>query len=724
MNAPLPGASAMGDGAAVLARARLSIPGMHCAGCIAKVERLLGAADGVYGARVDFSEKSVAIDHDAAQIDVPQLVRTLEQNGFAAHPILTLDEAADSADAAAARHHAMLLSALGVAAFASMNIMLLSVSIWSGLAGNGRTIFHWLSAAIAVPTVIWSGRPFFQSAWGAVRHGRTNMDVPISIAVLLTTGMSLYETATHGPHAWFDGAVMLLFFLLGGRVLDSMMRERARAGASALMAAGAAGAMLVDGTGRAVWHAASAIRAGDMMLVAAGERLAADGVLIDAAARIDQSILTGEAASIPFAKGQMLLAGMLNLDAPIRVVARAVGDDRRIAELARAMRDAGQQKSRYVRIADRAARLYTPVVHALAALGFLGWMVAGAGAHQSLLVAVAVLLITCPCALGLAVPVAQVVASGALMRSGLLVKDGSALERLAECDMVLLDKTGTLTLGRPVPQSLDGLDATARAVALALAQASSHPLSRGLARSLNEAGAVPADVSDIAETPGIGMQGLWQGQKVTLGRHATGQDAAQDVGMSVTLTIGDGAAHVIVMEDVLRPDATAALGALRSLGMPQQIISGDGAAAVAKVAQALTLSATATADPDAKLALIERLRAEGKRVLMVGDGLNDGPALAAAHASIAPSSASDVGQQAADMVFMGDSLNALPRAVRAARMTQRVVRSNFMLAIIYNVIAVPMAMAGWVTPLVAAVAMSSSSLIVVANSLRLVRAAR
>lgn len=720
MNAPLPGAASIGDGAAALTRARLSIPGMHCSGCIAKVERLLSASDGVYGARVDFSEKSVAIDHDAALIDVPQLVRTLEQNGFAAHPILTLDAAADSADVAAARHHAMLLSALGVAAFASMNIMLLSVSIWSGLAGDGRTIFHWLSAAIAVPTVIWSGRPFFQSAWGALRHGRTNMDVPISIAVLLTTGMSLYETATRGPHAWFDGAVMLLFFLLGGRVLDSMMRERARAGASALMGASASGAMLVDAAGRAVWHAASAIRPGDVMLVAAGDRLAADGVLIDGDARIDQSMLTGEAASIAFTKGQMLLAGMLNLDAPIRVEARAVGDDRRIAELARAMRDAGQQKSRYVRIADRAARFYTPVVHALAALGFLGWMVAGAGAHQSLLVAVAVLLITCPCALGLAVPVAQVVASGALMRSGLLVKDGSALERLAECDMVLLDKTGTLTLGRPMPQSLDGLDGTARGVALALAQASSHPLSRGLARSLNDAGVVPADVSEIAETPGVGMSGQWQGQRVTLGRGAPLAHA----GMAMSLAIGDGAAVTIAMEDVLRPDAAAALAALSALGLPQQIISGDGAGAVEKVAQMLHLPATAAADPDAKLALIKALRAEGRRVLMVGDGLNDGPALAAAHASIAPSSASDVGQQAADLVFMGDSLNALPRAVRAARMTQRVVRGNFLLAIIYNVIAVPLAMAGWVTPLVAAVAMSSSSLIVVANSLRLVRAAR
>lgn len=691
---------------------RMAVPGMRCAGCIAKLESGLVTQAGIVAARVDFGAKQVRVTH-VPDLAVPDLVAAFDRIGFTAHPVATLTEADPE--------QKRLLSALGVAGFAAMNIMLLSVAIWSGMLAGSRELFHWLSAAIAIPAVAWAGRPFFTSAWRALKHGRTNMDVPISIGVILATGMSLYETITHGPHAWFDGATMLLFFLLAGRVLDGAMRERARKGAAALMEASAPGAMVVGYDGVARWRDARDIIAGDVMLVAAGERFAADGVVHTGESRIDAAILTGESAAATARPGSPVLAGMLNLDAPLTVDVTAVGEDRTIAGLARAMEDAGQSRSRYVRIADRAARLYAPAVHTLAALSFAGWMIAGASFHQSLLIAVAVLIITCPCALALAVPVAQVVASGALMRSGILVKDGSALERLATADRLLLDKTGTITLGKPVPVSLDGLDARQRGIALALAQASSHPLSRGLAAALVAAGAKPATVSDIAETAGQGMRGLADGVAAELGRPMQSGD---DASLAVELRLAGEPAVRIALADRIRPDAADALARMTAQGFRPMILSGDSVAAVGAVARELGVSAIASARPDEKLEHIERFQANGEHVLMVGDGLNDGPALAAAHVSMAPSSASDVGQQAADMVFMGDSLLAVPRAVRAARATAAVVRQNFALAIGYNALAVPLAMAGYVTPLIAAVAMSLSSLIVVGNSLRLAGAAK
>jgi Cu2+-exporting ATPase len=697
-------------GAAPCGDTRLAVPGMRCAGCIAKLERGLAAEPGVISARVDFGGKQVRIAH-LPEVDVPALVAAIDRIGFAAHPMAQAPEPD--------REQRRLLSALAVAGFAAMNIMLLSVSVWSGADGGNRAMFHWLSAAIAIPAVAWAGRPFFSSAWGALRRGRTNMDVPISIGVLLTTGMSLFETITGGAHAWFDGATMLLAFLLAGRVLDGAMRERARKGASALMQASAPGAMVIAADGSTEWRRAEDIVPGATMLVAAGDRLAADGLVASGESRVDASILTGESAPMNADAGVRLLAGMLNLDSPLTVSVTAAGEDRAIAGLARAMEDAGQHRSRYVRIADRASRLYAPAVHTLAALSFAGWMIAGAGVHQSLLIAVAVLLITCPCALGLAVPVAQVVASGALMRRGILVKDGSALERLAEADRVLLDKTGTLTLGRPEPVDIMVLTARQQGIARALMQASNHPLGRGLSGALALAGVAPAAVENIREQAGEGMTGRIDGHAVAIGR-----PQHSETGLSVEYREAGSAPVLVRFTDFLRPDADAALAQLQALHLDAMIVSGDRAEAVGTVARQLGISAVPEARPQDKLDLIARLQGAGHRVLMVGDGLNDGPALAAAHVSIAPSSASDVGQQASDLVFMGDGLSAVPCAVRAARATRAIVRQNFVLAIGYNILAVPLAIGGFVTPLVAALAMSLSSLIVVGNSLRLVRAAR
>jgi Cu2+-exporting ATPase len=690
----------------------LVVPAMHCAGCMGKVERGLGQVAGVASARVNLSARQVRVDHDAS-VTVPALVGALDAIGFASQP-----RAEDAAPPPSAVRP--LLAPLGVAAFACMNVMLLSVSIWSGADGATKELFHSLSALIGVPAIAYAGRPFFTSAWAALKHWRTNMDVPISIGVTLATALSLYETMTGGHDAWFDGTLMLLLFLLTGRALDAAMRDRARAGVDALLRQAAPGAMVVGKGGSLEWLAARDLVPGMVIRVAAGERLAADGTIISGASRFDQSLLTGESAPVPGAAGSDVHAGTLNMDAPVDVRVTASGSDTSLAEIARLMEAAGQARSSYVRIADRASRLYAPAVHTLAALAFVGWLLAGVGVHQAAIIAIAVLIVTCPCAIGLAVPVAQVVASGALMKAGIMVKDGSALERLSGIDVAFLDKTGTLTLGEPTPDpaTLGSLSVDEAAVAMALASHSRHPLSRAIARALARTGCKAADLADVAEIPGHGVRARWQGRDVALRRPENGE------GVATALIVGDGPVRLIPLADRLRPDAEAALDRLVKLGVSASILSGDNAEAVAQVARTTGLAGRGDAGPADKQAAIAASQAQGHRVLMVGDGLNDGPALAAADASIAPGTASDVGRQAADLVFLGESLQAVPAALGAARATMRVVRQNFAMAIGYNVLAVPLALAGMLNPLLAAVAMSTSSLIVIANSLRLVGCAK
>ena len=690
----------------------LAVPGMHCAGCMSKVERGLCQMPGVFTARVNLSARTVAIEHDP-DLQPHDLVEALTTLGY---------EAQERMGGLTQNFSEVrpLLAPLAVAGFATMNVMLLSVGIWSGADGSTRELFYWLSALIGVPAIAYAGQPFFRSAWRVLRHGRTNMDVPISLGVLVATALSLYETVRGGAHAWFDGSLMLLTFLLAGRVLDAMMRDRARTGVNALLSQSAKGATVIAPDGQLRWVGASELLPGMIMRIAAGERLAADGEIVSGASRFDQSLLTGESAPVALRKGETALCGILNLASPVDVRVSRAGQNTALAEIARLMEASTQNRSSYVRIADRAARLYAPAVHILAALTVVGWLVAGAGVYQALVTGVAVLIITCPCALGLAVPVAQVVASGSLMRAGIMVKDGSALERLALVDRALLDKTGTLTLGRPLPDPaiLDSLNAEEAQVALGLASHSRHPLSRALAQALSDRGVPVPQLENVRERAGEGVSGRWQGKLVALRRpDVSGATAA-------ALEIEGSPTRLIHFTDQLRPDALEALAKLKRMKVDCSILSGDTTEAVAHIARQTGLLAQGNARPSDKQEAVARLRAAGRHVLMVGDGLNDGPALAAADASMAPGSASDVGLQAADLVFVQASLLALPRSIGAARRTMAVVKQNFAMAVVYNMAAIPLAIAGLVTPLMAAIAMSTSSLLVVGNSLRLRNAAR
>ncbi|WP_281978332.1 cation-translocating P-type ATPase [Pseudorhizobium flavum] len=697
----------------------LSVPGVHCGTCITAIEKALQARPDVERARVNLSTKRVSIvwkeEVSGVRSDPLELVQTIRKaTGYDAHLFSSAEDAGD-------RLQRELIRAVAVSGFAAANIMLLSVSIWSGAEASTRDLFHWISAMIAAPALVYAGRFFYQSAWNALRHGRTNMDVPIALAITLSYAVSLWETMHHGQHAWFDATVSLLFFLLIGRTLDHVMRDRARAAISGLARLSPRGAMVLAEDGAREYRPIEDIRPGDRLMIAAGERIPVDGVVESGRSDLDLSIVNGESAPTVAGPGDAVQGGILNLTGSLVIRATAAAKDSFLAEVISLMEAAEGGRARYRRIADRAAQLYSPAVHLLALGAFIAWGVFGGDWKQAMLISIAVLIITCPCALGLAVPVVQVVAAGRLFRNGVMVKDGSAMERLAEVDTVLFDKTGTLTLGRP--RLVNGVEVKRGYLALAagLAAHSRHPLSQALYQGAPGGGERFAEVTEL---PGQGLEAVTDEGVYRLGnrRFACGGNAHPDELSEVVLSLDGKELQSFLFEDAVRPDGASAVAALAASGFSTGILSGDRAPVVKALARRLGISLwRAELSPRDKVDAVAELDRGGSKVLMVGDGINDAPALAAAHVSIAPATAADVGRQAADFVFMHESLNAVPLAIEVSRRAGRLIRQNFALAIGYNIIAVPIALAGYATPLIAAVAMSTSSIIVVVNALRLNR---
>ncbi len=691
----------------------LSLPTIHCQGCISTVERGLNAHPDVRGARVNLTLKRAVIDA-APGVTAQELVTLLEGLGYEAHELDVATLTRTGADVAGRD----LLMRLAVAGFAAMNVMLLSVAVWSGATDATRDMFHWISAAIAFPAIGFSAQPFFRNAWSALRAGHLNMDVPITLAIVLSMLTSLWETSLSGQHAYFDAALALTFFLLGGRYLDHRTRALARSAARELAALEVPRAFRVT-DGQEVEVPAAKLRIGDLIRVRPGGRMPVDGEITEGRSEIDRSLLTGETLPVFAEPGLAVSAGEVNLTGPLTIRANAVGQDTSLHRMTDLVAIAESGRSRYTSLADRAARIYAPGVHILSALAFVGWLVATGDARLALNIAVAVLIITCPCALGLAVPAVTTAASGRLFRKGMLIKHATALERLAQVDTVVFDKTGTLTAGAPDLTNLGDHSRRDLSVALALAQGSSHPLSQSLARAALAAGIAPADVTGIAEVPGYGTQGSWQGHPVRLGRPGWAGGAPEAV-TTAWLSIGDDPARAFRFADALREGADAAVSALRDAGMRVMLISGDTAAPVAALATRLGIEDwQAGALPGDKADRIRALQKQGRKVLMVGDGLNDTAALSLAHASISPASALDAARVASDIVLLGGDLRPIASACVTARQATRRITENFRIAIVYNIIAVPLAMAGLATPLFAALAMSASSITVSLNALRL-----
>jgi Cu2+-exporting ATPase len=706
------------DGAALLALSRplgdgsrqleFAVPDAHCAACIRSIETSLGALPQVVSARVNLTRRRVRVVFDPARGDPAALAPAIVASGYHSYVLDPADET--GGDPVLAE----LVKALAVAGFAAGNIMLFSVSVWSGADEATRDLFHWLSAIIALPAIAYAGRIFFRSAWRALRVGKTNMDVPISIGVILATALSLFETLRSGEHAYFDASVTLLFFLLIGRTLDHLMRERARSAITNLAKLQPRGATRVLDDGDREYVRLDEIEPSMLLELRAGERVPVDCVLQGNDGTFDYSVISGETRPHYSAAGAPVIAGAVNIGGPVLLVAQRASTDSFLARMAAMMEAAENAKTRPRRIADRAAAVYAPVVHTIALATFAGWGLVSGDWHAALVNAVAVLIITCPCALALAVPIVHVVAAGRLFERGVLMRDGAALERIAEVDSVAFDKTGTLTVGKPrvVEQWTAGYDA--RAVAASLASASNHPLSRAVADSLGDA---PAPMGPVAEVAGQGVEMQVDGVTWRLGnpRWCGADTSAVSDGTLVCLSRNGEIVARFVFEDQLRSDAAATVERLEAMRLPVRLLSGDALQPVAAAANAAGIW-----NAKGELLPADKVKEVGTgRTLMVGDGINDAPAMRAAYVSMAPSSAVDIGRSAADFVFTGEALGVVPFVIATARRAAQIVNQNLVIAIGYNAIAVPLAVAGVVTPLFAAVAMSSSSLIVVANAMRL-----
>jgi len=690
----------------------LLVPDARCAGCLSKIEREMQALPGVAAARLNLTQKRLTVEFESRVADPAGVVAALGRLGYPATPY-DPGQAREAHD----REGRELVLAMAVAGFGVMNTMMFSVPIWAGLFGQElgpatRTLMMWFSGAVGAPCALYAGMPFFRSAWRSLKARRANMDVPISIGVLLTLAISFSETVLQGRDVYFDAAVSLLFLLLIGRWLEHRLRARASSAAADLLALQAPAATLIGAGDALTATPVGQVRPGDLLLVRPGDRLPVDGEIVSGVSELDNSLLTGETAPVAVAAGEACRAGALNLSGVLRLRASARSEDSALAAIARLVELGAQSKSRYVRLADKAAAVYVPVVHTLALMTFVGGWGLGLDPREALIRGVALLIVTCPCALGLAVPAVQITASARLFRRGVLVKSGAALERLAEVDHVVFDKTGVLTLGRP---RLRDTAPTAVAMAAPLARASRHPLAHALAEAAGDG----ALAEDVLEHPGLGVEGVIGGRRCRLGKAAF--LGVESRGSETELWFGfDGDLRIrFCFVDAMRSDACDVVTALRTRGLSVEILSGDLDGPVSRAAAAAHVADwRAGCTPQEKAAAIDALARKGRKVLMVGDGLNDAGALAKAHAAMAPGTALEASQNAADLVFSGDALMAVVDAIDVARSARRRAVENFGLAAVYNLVAAPAAMLGLVNPFVAAIAMSGSSLVVTLNALR------
>lgn len=711
----------LADVAPVDATAVFAVENMHCGGCLRSVEKALSQVPGVNHARANLSARRATIRFDPAICSETALVDALDKAGFKAASI------AGQGDGKVQQKDGDYLRRVGVAGFAAANIMLLSVAVWSGAAGDMDSVtqafFHRLSAFIALPAIAYSGQPFFQSALAALKGRRLNMDVPISLAIILASGMSCFQMLSGSEQVYFDAAITLIFFLLIGRWLDQRLRVRAQGEAQNLLGLQNGLCTRVSTAGRQTEVPAHTLVPGDMVLVATGARVPADGTLVSRIAEIDQSLITGESLPVGISEGEQVYAGSMNLAGPMTLRVTAADDTTLLSEIARLMANAEQGRAAYRRLADRAAAIYAPVVHILGAATFAIWAWLGAGWETSLTHAIAVLIITCPCALALAVPAVQIAAASRLFRQGIILKTADALERLAEVDAVVFDKTGTLTLGRPVLLDADKVSRKVLSDAASLAVSSKHPYAIALVDAARPVVEITASTDGVEEIVGKGLKRTTPHGDERLGS-AEWCGVEDSQGASLWYRPANGKSVPFHFRDRLRPEALETTARLRSDGLELSVLSGDRRDAVAEAADALSIDDwRGEMKPQEKISALTEL-GKYRKVLMVGDGLNDAPCLAAAHASMSPARAADITQRTADFVFQGDSLEPVAEAILVSRRARSLAFQNFAIALTYNAICVPLAMLGYVTPLIAAIAMSTSSILVTANALRLTYGSR
>ncbi|GAY14633.1 cation-translocating P-type ATPase [Mycobacterium sp. shizuoka-1] len=693
----------------------LQLSGMSCASCAAKIERGLNDLDGVQ-ATVNFAVERAHVEHGPG-VSEHDLIHAVESTGYHASVLDHSGQGHDHMDHDVPTEQ-LRPRLIGSAVLAVPVVALSMVMPWQ------FTGWQWVALALTTPIVFWGGYPFHKAALNSARHGSSTMDTLVSIGTLAAYLWSLYAVlsgaAAHGHgHVYFEVAAAVTVFLLAGRYAEAKAKRSAGAALRALLSLGAKDATVVRGEAE-LRIPVGELRVGDVIVVRPGERVATDGVVVDGDSALDTSAMTGESVPVDVRAGAEVLGGAVNTYGRILVRASRVGEDTQLARMARMVADAQSGKASIQRLVDRVSAVFVPVVLVIAALTLVGWLVAGGPVTAAFTAAVAVLIIACPCALGLATPTAILVGTGRGAQLGVLIKEPQVLETVTGIDAVVLDKTGTVTTGTMAVDAVEGDDADAAlARAAAVEAASEHPVAAAIVAAARERGLTVPPVRDFANDPGTGVSGVVDGVRVRVAR------ASDDDGRTSVAVTADGAQlGVIRLVDAVKPTSAAAIAELKGMGITPILLTGDNPAVAARVAAEVGIEAQnviAGVLPSEKADAITRLQADGRKVAMVGDGVNDSVALATADVGMAMGTGTDAAIEAGDITLVRGDLRTVPTALRLSARTLRIIKQNLFWAFGYNVAAIPLAALGLLNPMIAGAAMAFSSVLVVTNSLRLKR---
>ncbi len=707
-----------------LAETTLLMEGISCAACGWLIEKHLRTLPAVVEARLNLSNHRLHVRWADGQLPLSQVLSELRHIGYAAHPYQ-----ADRASEQLASENRLALRQLGVAGLLWFQAMMATMATWPefniDLSPELHTILRWVALFLTTPIVFYSCAPFFKGAMRDLRTRHLTMDVSVSLAIGSAYVAGIWTSITGVGELYFDAVGMFALFLLAGRYLERRARERTAAATAQLVNLLPASCLRLTADGQSERILLSELRVGDQVLVHPGAILPADGKILDGQSSVDESLLTGEYLPQPRTLGDAVTAGTMNVEGALTVEVQALGQDTRLSAIVRLLDRAQAEKPRLAEIADRAAQWFLLLsLIAAAAIGLLWWEV---DSSRAFWIVLAMLVATCPCALSLATPTALTAATGTLHKLGLLLTRGHVLEGLNQIDTVIFDKTGTLTEGRLALRSIRPLGALDSDQCLGLAAAlenrSEHPIARAFGRA-------PMAAEEVHSTPGLGLEGLVEGRRLRIGQPrfvcelsgAVMPSMPEEAGQWLLLGDNQGPLAWFVLDDRLRTDAPALLAACKARGWRTLLLSGDSSPMVASVAAELGIDeARGGLRPDDKLLVLQQLHKEGRKVLMLGDGVNDVPVLAAADISVAMGSATDLAKTSADAVLLSNRLDALVQAFSLARRTRRVIIENLLWAGLYNGLMLPFAALGWITPVWAAVGMSISSLTVVLNALRLTR---
>ena len=710
-----------------LAETTLLMEGISCAACGWLIEKHLRSLPAVAEARLNLSNHRLHVRWADSQLPLSQVLSELRHIGYAAHPYQP-----DRASEQLASENRLALRQLGVAGLLWFQAMMATMATWPefniDLSPELHTILRWVALFLTTPIVFYSCAPFFKGAMRDLRTRHLTMDVSVSLAIGGAYLAGIWTSISGIGELYFDAVGMFALFLLAGRYLERRARERTAAATAQLVNLLPASCLRLDEDGQSERILLSELRLGERVLVHPGAVLPADGKILDGQSSIDESLLTGEYLPQPRGLGDRVTAGTLNVEGALTVQVQALGQDTRLSAIVRLLDRAQAEKPRLAEVADRAAQWFLLFsLIAAAAIGLLWWQL---DASRAFWIVLAMLVATCPCALSLATPTALTAATGTLHKLGLLLTRGHVLEGLNQIDTVIFDKTGTLTEGRLALRSIRPLGALSSDDCLSLAAAlenrSEHPIARAFGRA-------PVAAEEVTSSPGLGLEGLVGDQRLRIGQPAyvcqlsgcTVPPMPDEAGQWLLLGDSQGALAWLVLDDRLRSDAPALLAACKARGWHTLLLSGDSSPMVASVAAELQIDeARGGLRPDDKLQVLQQLHQQGRKVLMLGDGVNDVPVLAAADISVAMGSATDLAKTSADAVLLSNRLDALVQAFSLARRTRRVIIENLLWAGLYNGLMLPFAALGWITPVWAAVGMSISSLTVVLNALRLTRMPR